>query len=120
MVQPGHPFQSAGEAQRAVDAFGHAVASRHPEYAPKAAINLGFVAFQDLGDRARAREAFRTAMTFGNPEQSALAQQNLLALDQIGRDRRSGITHAMTDDGVDVSRPSATGTKFRWFTRKAK
>ena len=48
-----------------------------------------------------------TATTFGNPEQSALAQQNLLALDQIGRDRQSGATHAMTDDGVDVS--SAVG-----------
>jgi hypothetical protein len=60
------------------------MASGHPTFAPKAAVNLGFVLFNDLHDAAGAREAFEVALQSGDQEQVGLAAMNLAAMDQLG------------------------------------
>ncbi len=115
----GTLIQSRGEAGAALYAFQQAVISEHPMYAAKAAVNLGFVAFNDLGDVAMARAAFHTALSYGDPQQSALAAQNLAAMDHLTAEGDAGRPQQVTDDGVNVSQARPQDPiKRRWFSSR--
>lgn len=98
-------------------AFRLAVATAHPEFAPRAAVNLGFVLFNSLGDDAGAREAFESAARSGHPEQSRLAEGNLAAMAALSRCRAQGARFRTGEDPIDVSSDrNPTAVKRRWWS----
>lgn len=113
----GALHQQSGDYGAAVAAFRQALDSGHAEFAPKAAVNLGFVLFNHVGDVAGAEQAFRAAVASGHPEQAQLATMNLASMRQLVA---QGIS---PDDAVDDPTDVATGrpTRFKlrlWRRRK--
>jgi Tfp pilus assembly protein PilF len=76
----GTIHQAQGDAAQANMLYRKVIESGHPELTPKAAVNLGFVLFNQLGDAAGAVKAFERAIAFGHPEQTKLATMNLEAM----------------------------------------
>jgi tetratricopeptide (TPR) repeat protein len=112
----GTLYQQHGSAEDAIAAFREAVASQHPEFAPKAAVNLGFVLYNDLGDISGATAAFETAIASGHPQQAPLALANLRAIQQLALEvpDLTGV-----NDGTDVSVGHGQGgLKLKFWSRR--
>jgi tetratricopeptide (TPR) repeat protein len=92
----GTLYQRHGDVPAAVAAYRYTMTLGHPQFAPKAAVNLGFVLFTELGDLPGARAAFAAAIASGHPVQAPLAASNLAAMDQVAADDRL----TPTDDDV--------------------
>jgi FOG: TPR repeat len=104
----------------AAEAYRQAMQTEDPEFAPKAATNLGFVLANYLGDPTGARQAFQAAIASGDPEQARLAADNLSVMDELDRLRAAGVPLPSGEDGVDVSVPTTEGRVKRrwWFPRQ--
>jgi CheY-like chemotaxis protein len=112
----GTLYQQRGSPEDAIAAFREAVASQHPEFAPKAAVNLGFVLYNDLGDLSGATAAFETAITSGHPQQTPLAIANLRAMQQLALEVPG---RTAVDDRSDVSVGHGKGgLKLRFWSRR--
>jgi TPR repeat protein len=71
------------------DWWQQAIATGHPEEAPKAMVNLGNLERQD-GDLGQARHWWQQAIATGHPEAISRAQHELRALDRHETDRQRG------------------------------
>ena len=100
-------------------AYRRAVASRHPELGPRAAVNLGYVLFNMLGEVDEAAAAFQVAIDGPDPGQAALARQNLAAMRQLVAERGRGQGFDMDEDARDISVGRGRGTQKwrRWVGR---
>ena len=95
----GTMHQRRREARRAIAAYREVLAADRSEYTARAALNLGFVLFNQLGDVAGAEQAFQLAIETGQPDQARMAALNLAAMRHLARTGPQGIRYAAVDDG---------------------
>jgi tetratricopeptide (TPR) repeat protein len=86
----GTLHQQRGETAQAVAAYRRAIELDHPELSPKAAVNLGYVLFNQAGMVEEAEAAFQIAIDSDNAEQARLARQNVAAMHQLTAERQQG------------------------------
>src|SRR5215217_7649949 len=72
----GSIFDRQGEYDLAVEAYQQAIASGHPEAAPRAAFNLGIL-FEERAEYDLAVEAYQQAIDSRHPEESPRAAFDL-------------------------------------------
>jgi tetratricopeptide (TPR) repeat protein len=115
----GTVYQQQRSFTEAVNAYQRAVGTGDPEFAPRAANNLGFVLANHVGDPAGARQAFEAVMVSGHPAQARLAADNQRAMDALDQLRRAGVPVHLVEDTVNVAVPDGKGKLKRrwWFPR---
>ena len=115
----GTLHQQRGETGLAVAAYRRAIDYRHPELSSRAAVNLGYVLFNDLGQAEEAEAAFQVAIDSSDAEQAGLARQNLAAMRQLTAARRRGDRHDIVEDAKDLSVGRGKGSQEwrRWVRR---
>ncbi len=86
------------------------IALGHPEFGPRAMVNVGFVLFNHQDDPAGAEEAFRAAIASDHPVQAPLALQNLVAMRAV---QTAGGTVESVDDDVNVADGRGPG-RLKW------
>jgi tetratricopeptide (TPR) repeat protein len=102
-----------------VAAYRRAIELDHPELSPKAAVNLGYVLFNQAGMVEEAEAAFQIAIDSDNAEQARLARQNVAAMHQLTAERQQGERHWLVEDARDVSVGRGTkGLKWRRWVRR--
>ena len=115
----GTLHQQRGETAQAVMAYRRAIELDHPELSPRAAVNLGYVLFNQAGMVEEAEEAFQIAIDSDDAEQAQLARQNLAAMRQLTAERQQGERHWIVEDARDVSVGRGKGgLKWRRWVRR--
>jgi len=79
-------FEERGEYDRAEEAYQEAIASKHPDAASKARLNLG-VLLEQRGAYDLAEEAYQQAINSGHPDVAPEAMRNLRGLPMRYSDR---------------------------------
>ena len=83
-------------------AYRRAIDYRHLELSPRAAVNLGYMLFNDLAQVEEVEAAFHVAIDSSDAEQAQLARQNLAAMRQLTAARRRGDRHDIVEDAKDL------------------
>jgi tetratricopeptide (TPR) repeat protein len=100
-------------------AYRRAIELDHSELSPRAAVNLGYVLFNQAGMVEEAEEAFQIAIDSDDAEQAQLARQNLAAMRQLTAERQQGERHWIVEDARDVSvGRGKDGLKWRRWVRR--
>lgn len=101
----------------ALAAYRTVIALGHPEFGPRAMVNVGFVLFNHQDDPAGAVEAFQAAIATEHPVQAPLAAQNLAAMRAV--QTAGGTVESVDDDDVNVANGRGPGhLKWRfWLPR---